>query len=54
MQQWPEQRRYFPHVYSDKSLNDTVVNLTCQSINEGSLEIPSTVQLTKHVELEER
>ena len=34
--------RYFPHCSSDKGLNGTMVNRTCQSINGGSLEFTST------------
>ena len=36
---------YLIHSYSDRTCKGTVVNLTSQNINEGSIEITSTVPL---------
>ena len=38
-----KKRRYLPHYLSDKSLNVTVVNWTCSSENDWSLEITTRV-----------
>ena len=41
----------FSKFWSDKGLKDTVVNRTCLSINERSIEITLTGLLTKYVQI---
>ena len=41
-----ENRRYFPHCWSDKGFNGTVVNQEYNSLNAGSLELtPNSINL---------